>query len=191
MSKKIPILILSFLVCTYCGDSRRFRQRNALPEPEGQDTSQSPTYHKIVLNIELDRGITIDYTPLYVDNILYSTELLQKGDCLKIRSDYLNAIVISYDGREICDNADAVQKEYCGSGDIMILSGSKGLYIDNKTSTASYNCDPFLTDELEHRLEELRSCISELNRYDPKKAPLSREEDIRKRKECVKEARGN
>ena len=48
-----------------------------------------------------------------------------------------------------------------------------------------------LTDELERRLEELRSCIGELNKYDSDKASLSQEEDIRKRKECVEEARGN
>ena len=99
---------------------------------------------KLFWMLILDEDITIDYSPLYADNILYSTELSRKGDCLEIRSDYLNAVVISYDRKELCDNVDAIQKEYCGSGDITILSDSKGVYIDNEASTASYdNCDSF------------------------------------------------
>ena len=192
MNKKISLLVLFFLVCTYCGDSPNSGQGNPLPEPEGQSTSESFTYYKIVLDADLDEDITIDYSPLYADNILYSTELSRKGNCLEIRSDYLNAVVISYDRKELCDNVDAIQKEYCGSGDITILSDSKGVYIDNEASTASYdNCDSFVTGELERRLEELRSCIGELNKYDSDKAPLRQEEDIRRRKECVEEARNN
>ena len=192
MDKKIPILVLSFLVCTYCGDSGNSGLGNPLPGSESQNTSESLTYHNILLDADLGKDITIDYSPLFADNVLYTTELSQKGDCLEIRSDYLNAIVIKYDGKEICDNVDATQKEFCGSGDITILEDSRGVYIENKASAArrdSDRCDSFVTDELERKLEELHSCIDELDKYDPDKAPLSQEESIRKRKECVEEAR--
>lgn len=180
MNKKISILILFFLICTYCGDSM---SRKALPGTQST-TPSSVSEYKIVLGVDL--SVTVSYSPLYADNALYSVDLLQKGDCLIIRSDYLSGISIIYDRQELCDNADAAQDQLCGSGNISFFEDSKGVFIDNKASTTSYdNCDTFLTDELKRRVDDLRSCINRL----PTK--LSQSEDMRRSKECTKEARGD
>ena len=183
MHKKISALILFLFIHTNCSDSNPSELQTP-PEPH-QNTSESPTDHKIVLETKLPKGgsLTISYSPLYADNIIYSTELSHKGDCLDIRSDYLNAIVIIYKGKELCDNVDAIQKEYCGSGDLKILPNEKGLYIEHSYSNSSYdNCKPFVTKELEKRMEKLHSCIQEFQKYDPNKIPLSQKESIKKTK---------
>ena len=178
--KKILILVLFFLLCTHCGDSM---SRKALPGTHST-TPTSASEYKIVLGVDIN--ITVSYSPLYADNVLYSVDLSQKGECLIIRSDYLNSISIIYDKQELCDNADASQNQLCGSENVSIFEDNQGLYIDNKASTSSYNnCDLFLTDELKRRIEDLRPCIDRLP------TGLNQSEDMRRSKECTKEVRGD
>ncbi len=140
----------------------------------------------------MDKDIIIDYPYRYLDSVIYTAKLSQKGDCLDIRSDYLNSIAIKYDGDKICDNADPLQKyENCGLADLIIRENNKGIYIENTSSVASHdndNCDSFETDELKNRLEKVRFCINKFQKYDPNKVPLSPEESIEKEKECIKKS---
>ena len=182
MNKKVLIFISFLLIYTHCKDSN------------SQNTSESPKDHTIILDAELGRkeSITISYSPLYADNIIYSTELSQRGDCLKMKSNYLNAIVITHEREELCDNADAARKEYCGSErQIKIILKREKLKIESSSSLDSSDdhCEPFETEELKRRMEHLNTCINEFSKYDPNKAPLSQEEDIEKRKDCVIKAR--
>ncbi len=188
MNKKIFIIILSFLIHTHC------KSPNNSDPLQPQNTSEPPKDHTIILDAELGRkeSITVSYSPLYADNIIYSTELSQRGDCLKMKSNYLNAIVITHEREELCDNVDAIQKEHCGSGrQIKIVLKREKLKIESSSSLDSSDdhCEAFETKELKRKLEHMHSCINEFTKYDPDKAPLSQEEDIEKRKDCVTKAR--
>lgn len=177
MVKIISVLLLSFLIYVGCSSSPT---RKALP---GTQASSSVKEYKIVLDAD-NLSVTVSYSPLYADNELYSTRLSQKGDCLIIRSDYLNSIALYYDGKELCDNADTDKDKWCGTENVSIFVDSKGVFIDKKTSTSSYdNCDTFLTSELSRKVENLQDCINKLPR------DLNQEEDMRRSKDCTKEAR--
>ena len=191
MSKKVLVLISFFLIYTQCKGSNNSNPSDPL---QPQETSESPKDHTIILGTDLERNksIIISYSPLYADNVIYSTELSRKGDCLKMKSNYLNAIIITHEKEELCDNVDAIQKEHCGSGrQIKIISRREKLQVESSSSLDSSDdhCEAFETEELKRRMDYLRSCINEFTKYDPNKAPLSQEEDIEKRKDCVTKAR--
>ena len=167
MMKKIFISFLSVLIYTHCSNS-------------GQIASTAPIIrdHTIILDAELEQGksITISYSPSYAnaDNISYSTELSRRGDCVKVKSDRLNAIIITYEGEELCDNViqadgesagdeaepppeEMVEVNSCSERQIKIISKRGKLQIEGASSLDSSDdhCESFETEEeLQRRIDE-------------------------------------